>query len=174
MAKTHEPRDIDQLLAAELRAARAVADVSMNEVARRLGWHPSKTYTKFRGAQPCYLHDVVDLAHAMGTPAWKLLKAAEEHAGGELDTTPQARRCQYSGCGKLLPAGAHHRREYCDDECKRRSRLKGAQAERSCLWCGDPIPAHVDGRAKYCSEDHYKAAAVERRRTSRAKARRAK
>lgn len=30
------------------------------------------------------------------------------------------RRCQW--CGQVLPADAHHRRDYCDDECQRVAR----------------------------------------------------
>lgn len=170
MAKTHEPREIDQALATELRAASSAANVNMAEVSRRLGWHVSKTYTKFRGEQACYLHDVVDMAHAMGYPAWVLLKAAEERAGTTPeDATTAPRHCHY--CGDPLPADAHHKRDYCNDECKRRSRLKGAEADRWCMHCGGKIPADADGRAKYCKDQCYKDAAVARRREARARAR---
>lgn len=171
MAKTHEPRQIDEALAVELRAASSAADISMTEVARRLGWHPSKTFTKFRAEQACYLHDVVEIAHAMGYPAWALVKAAEERSGPipTTDATTVPRHCHH--CRKPLPPGSHHKRDYCDDDCKRRSRLKGAQEERRCLHCREIIPEDADGRVRYCKDQCYKDAAVERRRAARARAR---
>lgn len=127
-----EPSPIDRELAAVLKARLAETGMTVPQLARDAQMPLSSTDRKTRGEQVCRVADLVTLAHAMGVPAWRLLKKAEESHGLEGLTSPQsrheARRCLE--CGKKLPRDAWHQQKYCDETCKLAARKKRARSKR--------------------------------------------
>jgi transcriptional regulator with XRE-family HTH domain len=122
---------LDTELARLLDDRRSHAGIRMQTLAEHLGWAYVTVNNKLRGTRAMYVHDLVEIAAAIGVDPAELLRESVQAAGASIGPVPDSQRRRCEICGNPIAGDAHARQIYCEGRCTQDGkRAKGREHDR--------------------------------------------